>query len=317
MSTMDLYNLLRLTIHFLSDLAVPCFFFSGYLFFINMKQWDLEKFKHKLSRRLHSLIIPYLIWNVIPVLKALVKSAFQLNESILTSWYNVMDSKGWLHIFWDSHERLGQTGAPEDMPLWFLRDLIILSFILTPIIFYVAKRKAGFLLFAVFFILGMLKIPEVAGFSYSAIFWFSTGAYISIQNFPIIRYVSRYHYLYLSIFIGCFVASIVFRGSHLSTSWFHSLSILTGVPIVLLSSIHLGEKLSQILSKLSRATFFVFAAHTILILDYCRSLVKIATGDNLFLCYLIPPVLAVLVCTAIYFALNKISPKLCSIINGR
>lgn len=314
----DLYNLLRIIIHSLSDLSVPCFFFfSGYLFFTNLKRWDSMKFKQKLHRRVHSLILPYLIWNMIPVMYDLMKALIHTDENVWSSFVNIMNSKGWLHVFWDSHARLGQTGAPEDMPLWFLRDLIILSFILSPIVFFIAKKKAGIFIIIVFFILGMLKIPETEGLSYSSIFWFSIGSYISIHDFPLMSQISHNRYVLISLFTICFVISVLFKGSCVPVYWFHQFSILIGVPIVLLLSMHLSEGLSKTLSNLSHATFFVFASHTIIILPKCRSIMETVTGNNLYLCYLIPPILTVILCTIIYFVFYRLSPQLCKIVNGR
>ena len=48
----------------LANVAVPMFFFiSGYLFYCGIKEFQLRIFIEKLRRRVHSLFIPYILWN--------------------------------------------------------------------------------------------------------------------------------------------------------------------------------------------------------------------------------------------------------------
>lgn len=49
--------------------AVPTFFFiSGYLFFKGLEEWKTDVWKRKLKKRIHSLLIPYLLWNLISMI---------------------------------------------------------------------------------------------------------------------------------------------------------------------------------------------------------------------------------------------------------
>jgi hypothetical protein len=55
--------------HLLTDvfarIAVPCFFvIAGYLFFYGIKAWNKQVYFAKLKSRVHSLLIPYVFWNV-------------------------------------------------------------------------------------------------------------------------------------------------------------------------------------------------------------------------------------------------------------
>ncbi len=46
--------------------AVPIFFFiSGYLFFLNVENFNHHAYIKKLNKRLYSLLIPYIVWNII------------------------------------------------------------------------------------------------------------------------------------------------------------------------------------------------------------------------------------------------------------
>ena len=53
--------------HVLTHIAVPTFYLiSGFLFFINFQKWSWEGYKKKLSSRIKTLLVPYLLWNAIP-----------------------------------------------------------------------------------------------------------------------------------------------------------------------------------------------------------------------------------------------------------
>lgn len=70
----DFILLTNLTTNGICRIAVPLFFLiSGYLFFA--KKWNMRIYKEKLKRRVHSLLIPYLLFNLIGLI---IIGAFQL-----------------------------------------------------------------------------------------------------------------------------------------------------------------------------------------------------------------------------------------------
>ena len=109
---------------FLGKTCVPMFFaISGYLFFRGFK-WD--KLNNKFIRRVHTLLIPYLIWNVFYVLFMLImsKAGVMSDISIESSPSGV--TKAILNA--------------ECSPLWFLRYLMI--FVLaSPLAFFILRNK--------------------------------------------------------------------------------------------------------------------------------------------------------------------------------
>ncbi len=47
-------------------IAVPLFFLiSGYLFFRGLERWNWDEWMKKMYRRVHTLLIPYLIWTTL------------------------------------------------------------------------------------------------------------------------------------------------------------------------------------------------------------------------------------------------------------
>ena len=58
-------TLTKLLSGILAHVAVPLFFFiSGYLFFIKLKSFNLMAYKQSIGKRIFSLVIPYIFWNL-------------------------------------------------------------------------------------------------------------------------------------------------------------------------------------------------------------------------------------------------------------
>lgn len=314
----DLYNILRLFVHTLSDLAVPCFFlFSGFLFFFVKNEDEEFNILPKLKRRITSLIVPYLLWNIIAILLLWLQYCVKLKSVSFSELISLLNEKGWLHIFWDSTNRLGQSGAPADMPLWYLRDLIVMVFVISPFLVYILKNKlCGMILLMSLFLLKCFGvIPDITGLSSNAVFWYGMGGYIAIHNIPLIGISSKCKWGLSFFSILSLISYILLRGSEFRLHIFLFLFIISTMPLLFLLTFHFDEKLTKFLEKMQPSVFFIFAAH-ILILGWCRSFVKMFSGD-VFVTYLIPPLLAVGVCTISYFVLHRLFPKFCTIINGR
>lgn len=112
-----------------------CLFFciSGYLFARNVH--TLREAGLKLKKRIRTLLVPYMLWNVIFVLwyvaLALIPGLSRFNNSA-----GLLD--GFLEVTaWECLYNL--FCAPAAFQLWFLRDLLVmLAF--TPLLWWVAKR---------------------------------------------------------------------------------------------------------------------------------------------------------------------------------
>ena len=54
-------------------IAVPTFFLiSGYLFFFKLEEWSTDIWFNKLKKRVRTLLIPYLLWNLIAIIVSLM-----------------------------------------------------------------------------------------------------------------------------------------------------------------------------------------------------------------------------------------------------
>lgn len=153
----DSYEVLKIMMsQTLVKVAMPTFFvMSGYLFFTNVETFNKNIYWQKIGRRVKTLLIPYIIWNLLMAVKL---KTFNLSIFI----------------------------TPANMPLWFLRDLMIVT-ILTPII-YIGVKKLNYWLFALLlpvYLTGIWAIqPSPNPY---AICFFTLGAYLSIKNIYLIK----------------------------------------------------------------------------------------------------------------------------------
>ena len=180
-SEWNTYGFLKLLVsQTLVKVSVPVFFImSGFLFFANVEKWSLNVYKSKIIRRMKTLLIPYLIWNLLMAVKLKTISwnifwIFWCPAGIQTDWFG---QEQWMT-------------APANMPLWFLRDLIVVS-LLTPII-YILVRKFGSWLMALLTILYLSGICAfIPGLSAYAVYFFTFGAFFSIRKMNLIESARR------------------------------------------------------------------------------------------------------------------------------
>jgi surface polysaccharide O-acyltransferase-like enzyme len=172
----------------LTHIAVPCFFmFSGFLFFCKITDFTPSLYTNKLKKRALTLLIPYILWCLVPIGMSFAKAV--LHDNLIGFWTKLTD-KGFLSIFWNYtswHSAVNNftNYGPALLPLWFLRDLII-SVILSPLVYYLVKHTKVWGIVA----LGLLyyfKVPSDF-ISYNinqlitALFFFSIGSYFSIHG---------------------------------------------------------------------------------------------------------------------------------------
>ena len=113
-----------------TEICVPLFFvMSGYLFFRNTPERpSVGWFRNKIQSRFFTLLIPYLIANIIAWLCyffAIREVPSMVSGFLGDKWKNP------LFVFW--------TG-PINLSLWFIRELILLV-LLSPLIYFLLRYR--------------------------------------------------------------------------------------------------------------------------------------------------------------------------------
>ena len=289
------------------------FVFSGYLFLRYLKEeefgmgWVLKKWK----KRLRTLLVPYLIWNALAVLVILVKTLvfarFSLGRDGGGEWAYTI-SQGPLFWFF--------TG-PADFPLWFMRDLLLLSLIV-PLLYLLFKRfKWASLVLLVLVYLSPWNptIPTMR-----SIFFFCLGAWLGtfkLNMLSLCRKV-RIPALIAAAILLPLAASQVGRPLHqLLLRLFYPCGMM--VFMLFVDALIDNEKRCRWLCGMAGCVFFIYAAHEIYILSWTKGLMLRIFGSSLAgtwaSFWLVPPVV-LLVCIALYHLLNRIMPRTLAFASG-
>lgn len=314
-------------------IAVPAFFLiSGYLFFVNLEQWDKDVWLGKIKRRIHTLLIPYLIWNILGIaytcISPYVGAVIENPESLLS----VFQQRGWLRLFWDSNRVMEQwnpapvncigitmhTGMPANTPLWFIRDLIVIN-LLSPLIYLLVKhtKEYGVCVLGILFLLN-IGIP-VEGFSIIGIFFYSLGAFYAIFSKGMVESFHKLRPVSYVLAIVLLVALSVTFGHHWSAQYILRVFQIIGV----ISAFNLASSIvkdgTDQISKLSDSSFFIYASHFFIISAIAFILSKIIPGTGQILLaakYLLSAAMTITICSGVYQLMKRVCPNFLSLICG-
>lgn len=321
--------LLGYIIRLFAGIAVPTFFMiSGFLFFNNFREFTWNGYKKKMKSRVKSLILPFFLWNVLVWAVLLVgKIAMMYYKG--ESWdyvINYLAEKNW-HFLWDinhwgdvDHPWLWwttYTTGPIDLPLWFLRDLIVVT-VLSPLIYWVVKtlKIASILILLVAYVLDLWVVWH--GFRITAFFYYSLGVYFAINGKNIVEFCERYSKVIVSAMAVFFALSltrwITEDYKSIVKNLFYVSAVLSSFYVASRFVISKGAKANPLLVA---SCFFVYACHAAAIPKAPLHIIKkvfhvVIPGDTYWeriLCYLVVPCVTAAALVFAYWLLMRWFPK--------
>lgn len=300
------------TISFIDSLlkvSVPCFFIiSGYLYFNSITKFTYQTYLNKSFKRIHSLVIPYILWNSIFLGYLLLKACFDthtLNE-ICPFEKNIFLNL--LHIikgFW-----IFENGYPYAFAFWFIRNLIIFC-ALSPLAYYLSKK---YFLCIIFILAPLLCNLDLFGFEY-----FVFGAFLRYNStFPKIKKSS------LRVLISTGVLWIVFAFILYYYSLNYSLLLFAESFVALLFLLNISEILMikinhKILKGCVSSTFYIYAIHQFFaspLKKIYRIIFDLDTYWGLIGFYFSCFLSLIIISLVLMKLLFKISPKITNILSG-
>lgn len=305
-------------------IAVPLFFFiSGFLFFLNIGIFDQNCYFSKLKKRAKTLLVPYLFWNIAFLLFYYLAS----HAPVLSSWFQgrTYDMDFILSALWGIPPEATATSEmtyPIAYQFWFIRDLMV-TVILTPLIYCLIK----YLKVYVVVLLGLLwylklwpAALEFHGLSSAAFFFFTLGAWFSINGKNLIEEFAKIKYSVFIIYPVIALVDLFTKGMDCNV-YINYLGILSGILFCFdLVSLNLGKGKWRVFKFLSASSFFVFAIHDPWLLAQIKKLYfKVflpSTDTQLTVAYFIVPVFVILFALGIYFLLKKSFPRFTQLITG-
>lgn len=274
----DSYEVLKIVMsQTLIKAAMPMFFvMSGFLFFANVEQFNKEIFCQKIRRRIKTLLLPYIIWNLLMAVK--------------------------LKTF-----NLGIIVEPANMPLWFLRDLMIVS-LLTPII-YIVVRKFNFwiiILLLPIYLTGIRAIQP--GPNPYAICFFTLGAYMSIKKINLIEVCLRLEKVayFLTVFLA--LAMILTYPTIAYSFLMLCFRVVSVMAVFCLAYRILSGTTKRIPKTVCDASYFIYLAHYVFFFSFIDTAFFSLFGTStLSMCahYLLCPLVKAAIFVAIYYIYRK------------
>lgn len=288
-------------------ISVPIFFIiSGFLFFRGVTSFDKNRYVAKLRSRIHTLLIPYLLWTLICLIYLIVKQGPTILRT--HSIDCIRDLFTW-QIFW-----MYKQGLPLHFSLWYVRDLMLLS-LCTPLIWLLLSklRHVGMLLL---FALHMLvNIDPSISFPVS-IFYFSLGCYFAICHIDICHIADRLRWTIVPIMI-LMLFSVLAHSTVLS----RFAHIVFAVGYLLLGAFLTNQYRLAVPQWLTESVFFVYAMHTIAIMMILNKIFIRLIPDSsmaifLFARLFIVGILTTMICVALYHLFKRFIPKTIAILTG-
>ncbi len=303
--------------HNLGAIAVPSFFvISGFLFFYNLEdgcmswKWVAGKWKS----RIRTLLVPYLLWNVLAILAILLKTRISLLTGIGTDTVNEQLSafqEGPLYWFWR---------GPADYPLWYLRDLMV-AVLAAPILYYLFtwSRIAAWAVWGALWAFTVFK-GGAYPFSAAAVY-FTLGAFLGLSKTDFPAKCQKVKVLAYIIAFLLLMASTTMNGRPP-----HGPILQLFIPFGIIAFTNMvqavirNRKAKEWLIHLSPSVFFIYAIHNIYIINWVKGLFARISISGIWwrwTGYLLTPLIAITVCLLLFRLMNRFLPKTTGVLCGQ
>jgi hypothetical protein len=306
----------------MGHISVPFLFvIAGFLFFKNY-ELTYENTKQKLSRRTHSLLIPYLIWNAVTLVGLFV---IQLKRPDLSIYFNQDRTLIVDYTVWDFLN--GFLGIRDvyiyNRPLWFIRDLMIMA-LFSPCFWLVLKRLPLAVTLSALGVIWFL-VPNLwplrSGLGHDGLVFYSIGALIAIRTIDI-TWIDKHGKIITCVFIVLSVLEAYLRTIDYYHWRFHRTVLVMGILCIWYVSkeIMRFKTLSQILRALSGFAFFVYVSHMPIFLKIVRGALQLLLPfDSLgvLFAYIAAVLITVPLLVTVAYLLRMYLPNLFAVLNGQ
>lgn len=313
------YNIIYLINDAIAGIAVPLFFFiSGYLFFYN-ENFSFATYKRKIKSRTKSLLIPYLFWNLLGFLILLIKHLPQFAAFFPRIAEINITPEIFFKSFWDFYPpNEGGISTPINIPFWFIRDLIIIV-IFTPVIKWLITYLKLFFPIILFICWYFNIWPDIRGINSVSVFFFSMGAYLSINRLNITDCFKPLFIPTLVIYPLLAFFDVYYQGATYH-SYIHNGGIMTGLIMSFnIVSYFLSKHKIHVNKFLTDSSFFIFAIHCLFISELMKITIKLLQPNSaytLIMIYFLIPFVTIIISLFLYKLSKTLFPKFTSIITG-
>lgn len=275
-------------------ICVPFFFLiSGYLFFQRYEN-TVVSYKKKVGKRVKTMLIPYLLWNLI----AYIIYAYGTGD---------MQPSQFLESFWVVTGKSGH--SPADGPLWFLRSLIFLS-VISPVLYVINRKRYFARISPVIVIAWLFDLPGFQSGMIIGFCWFNLGAWLCITKLDNAIKTPTCAFAIVIVVLYILMATIELYIHDLNIVWFHNCVMIIGM---LLFFVLPKFSVSRYLEHIGGASFFMYCLHE-MVIRCIQIMYHSPLSDSCN--YLIIVIMTIIVCVLIYYLLGRYCPKGLHILTG-
>lgn len=313
------YNQLFFSIEYLISevvcrVAVPLFFLISSVL-LYKKEFD---WKENLSKKLKTIVIPYLICNTIWISIFLFADSIESLASLIPKGKDVDFSvSNWTTIQWLSYYFY----YPFLYPLWFLRDLFILNVFSKFLKFIIDKLSYFFIVFLLMIWILKFWIPDfinVINLNIQSFVFFSLGYYFVKYNISF-ELLDKIKVVFLAV-PYIILTSIILLNINAPLMPMSSLCVLVGILLLIrLSKRAVSFTSVQILViKYSKYVFIIYVFHEYTLRIFLKISEKILGKSDIvsFLMFFVLPSLTILLCIFFGKVISRYLPSLFALITG-
>ncbi len=299
-------NLALYVVAFINTMVPTFFIISGFLLFNNVERYDLATYKYKLKSRLRTLLVPYLLWNLIASFTFLFKVYcfhFDGYEVVSTGSFSLW---GYLRGFW-----ILQDVYPYDLPLWFLRDLIVYV-VVSPVLYLIARSNIMSLI--------LLLVYYAVDFIPTGLVYFVVGAWLAYH--PEVYAKAGKKAICVAALVACLILAGVKVFVELPDSvekMLYTMQVFSTFSFVLMLGRYIVNHKNAVSTALKQSYFFIFAVHGLFITVVCKFYIHLfgyASSASIISTYVLAFITLTLASMAAYYICRRISPKLAATLSG-
>lgn len=285
--------------------GVPLFFLiSSILLFKKQREY-----KATIKVKIRTLLLPYLIWNSFWIFVFILLQ----NLSFTSPYFSGSNTPILQCSFSECLELYGiglNLPYPQDYPLWFMRDLMLIT-LCFPIINKVSNKfPKQLLVVSVVLLLVPVDFPLK-----QALLWFCLGACIVKLNIHITLLDGVAMWKFSLIYIFCALVTLMTDSGIIDV-----LFIFSGIIywIRVSKSIFDCHRIRTFFLQLSKWTFMIYVAHELTLTSLKKICLRLLPTEPIWLLieYIFIPVVVIIGCSIVSAVLKRIAPKIYSILTG-
>lgn len=325
---------------FLAQTIVPVYFFiSGYLFFL-VNEWNKKVYFNKIKKRVHTLLIPYLLWNGLGIIFVVIKQLPCFDtfisvsgtcidfsfQNILSCFYMYNGKLSAPPAETTNYAQLVQTQYyPINTALWYVRDLMAVV-ACTPVLHFLLKKIKAYLIIVLgilYLLFGLYHIDWHIYQLTSAFLFFSCGAFMSLRRMNLVDVFGKYFKISCILYPLCSFCFLFLQRYHGNLAvLIATINMFVFIAFVfnVISRILCSAPQGLTLKNIGASGVFIYMAHCLVLPRILKVVLYVVTPETdmgMAICYICTVLFTIILLISTYRLLRKHMASVLNILIGR